>query len=781
MKTIKILLGLCLIVLSYFAQAQNGLESIFVERYYVADAIDEANSTPTILVGSVTYRIYADMLPGYKVQTIFGIPAHPLTMTTTTYFFNQEDYGSSIPTFSSTNAKKNTVMLDSWLSTGGACNGWNGVPKTEDNGVNNFVNSNVPQLLQNNAAQAGIPLTTQDGMLQGSVSTTGTLGIDQAMLDIFGDGSANGNTFLINDGSWYCLTGAAGPIPASNKVLIAQITTDGTFHFELNIQIGTPSGGTENYVYSNPTGVELTIPSLIQTFLPVPTAPSVNITAPSNNSTFTVGTPIDITASATDIDGTITQVEFFVDGTSIGVDVSVPYSATYTGLTATAHTITAKATDNEGLFTVSAPINFNLTNAAPTIFAVTGGGSYCIGTAGLPVGLAGSQTGITYTLFKNTIAQTPTVSGTGSAITFGNQLAGTYTVSGTDGTVTIPMSGNAVNTEVQLPVPTITGSADICDLSAANVYTTQVGMTNYLWSVSSGGTITSGAGTNEINVAWNTIGNEHVSVNYTNSAGCSAIEPTFFNVNVSTQPTPAGSITGIPNVCEGSQGIVYSVPAITNASTYNWSVPAGATITSGATTNSITVDFAFGATSGNIFANGVNACGSGTNSPAYNVTVNPIPATPVVSLHGDTLESSANSGNQWYFEGVAIPGATGQRHVALNKGNYSVVVTLDNCSSSVSNTILVLEVSIKENELANTAGIYPNPNNGIFYINVKYGNENDFKVEIYTIQGSHVFNKVINDFDGSKQIDMSGVPSGIYTVVLTSHENSIKRKVFVVK
>ncbi len=365
MKTRKTILGLCLSVLSLFTQAQNGLEKIFVERYYVADAIDAANSNPAIPVGAVTYRIYADMLPGYKVQTIYaeqsvsGGPAHPMTMTTTTYFWNQEDYGAPIPTFSSTNAKKNTVMLDSWLSTGGACNGFNGVPKTEDNGLNNFVNSNVPQLLQNNAAQAGIPLTTQDGMLAGTVPTTGTLGIDPAMLDLFGDGSANGNTFLVTDGSWYCLAGAPGIIPASNKVLIAQITTDGIFHFELNIQIGTPSGGTEKYVHSNPTGVERTIPSLIQTLYPVPAAPSISITAPANNSTFSIGTPVVIEADATD-EGFIAQVEFFVDGISIGIDESAPYTADYTGLVAASHVITAKATDNEGLFTTSLPVNFTV-------------------------------------------------------------------------------------------------------------------------------------------------------------------------------------------------------------------------------------------------------------------------------------------------------------------------------------------------------------------------------------------------------------------------------------
>jgi hypothetical protein len=40
------------------------------------------------------------------------------------------------------------------------------------------------------------------------------------------------------------------------------MTTNGMFAFQLNIQLGTPSGGTESYVYSNPTGTEITVPSL---------------------------------------------------------------------------------------------------------------------------------------------------------------------------------------------------------------------------------------------------------------------------------------------------------------------------------------------------------------------------------------------------------------------------------------------------------------------------------------------------------------------------------------
>jgi len=278
MKIRNLLLMVCLVVLGLYTKAQNGLEGIYVERYYVADANDAAHSTPAVPVGAVTYRIYADLLPGYKVQSIYGSSVHSLLMNTTTYFYNCNygGYGVSIPTNSANNTKKNAMMIDSWLTTGGACNGYLGVPKAEDNGVNNFVNSNNPQLLQNNAAQAVLPLTTQDGMIAGTVKSTTTLGLD-ALLPIFGDGSANGNSFLVTNGAWACLDGAVGPNPTTNKVLIAQITTNGVFHFELNIQIGTPTLGTQNYVHSNPGVGERTIPSLTQTLYP--TTQTLNVTA----------------------------------------------------------------------------------------------------------------------------------------------------------------------------------------------------------------------------------------------------------------------------------------------------------------------------------------------------------------------------------------------------------------------------------------------------------------------------------------------------------------------
>lgn len=68
-------------------------------------------------------------------------------------------------------------------------------------------------------------------------------------------------------------------------------------------------------------------------------------------------------------------------------------------------------------------------NPAPAQFAVSGGGAFCTGGAGVAVGLNNSVTGINYQLLLNGVNSGSPVPGTGSAITFGNKtVAGNYTV-----------------------------------------------------------------------------------------------------------------------------------------------------------------------------------------------------------------------------------------------------------------------------------------------------------------------------------------------------------------
>ncbi len=92
-------------------------------------------------------------------------------------------------------------------------------------------------------------------------------------------------------------------------------------------------------------------------------SPSVTITNPANASQILVATSVSIGASATD-DGTVTNVDFYVDGGLISSDNSSPYAALWTA-TAGAHTLTAVAWDNDGLSRTSAVVN--VTGTLPTV------------------------------------------------------------------------------------------------------------------------------------------------------------------------------------------------------------------------------------------------------------------------------------------------------------------------------------------------------------------------------------------------------------------------------
>lgn len=78
-------------------------------------------------------------------------------------------------------------------------------------------------------------------------------------------------------------------------------------------------------------------------------APTVSIITPIDGSTQTAPSDVIVGAQALDSDGTIAQVEFFVDGISKGVVKSAPFAIILKGLTAGNYIFTAIATDNNGL------------------------------------------------------------------------------------------------------------------------------------------------------------------------------------------------------------------------------------------------------------------------------------------------------------------------------------------------------------------------------------------------------------------------------------------------
>ncbi|MEN9968677.1 MAG: Secretion system C-terminal sorting domain [Bacteroidota bacterium] len=287
MKNIKTAIGTLLTVfISNQYVAQQGLEGIVVEKYYVSDLADSLNAVDQLApyalkTGSVTYRIYANLLPGYKVIQMFGLVDHPMKLNTTTAFFNDPNYGVSVYQGTSlNNTKKNTSLIDSYLTIGGVCAGQMGVLKSED--TDGSIGNNQG-ILANFTAEMGLPIMgaiAQDGLMPGMPIVPNVLGITNELDPI---DQIVGGSIQINDGAIAALGGVEG-VTSSNHVLLGQFTTDGDFSFELNIQLATPIvGQSETYVASLPGLDQLTDSTLIYNSNPSASIEEHTITEAMNN------------------------------------------------------------------------------------------------------------------------------------------------------------------------------------------------------------------------------------------------------------------------------------------------------------------------------------------------------------------------------------------------------------------------------------------------------------------------------------------------------------------
>ena len=190
------------------------------------------------------------------------------------------------------------------------------------------------------------------------------------------------------------------------------------------------------------------------------------------------------------------------------------------------------------------------------------------------------------------------------------------------------------------PVPSgpITGLDTLCQGAANVIYSVDsiTGASAYLWSLPPGTSITTGDSSRIITVTFDStaLSGDVVVKGWSD---CGIGDSAVFVVIVNPLPVPAGPISGEDTVCQGQAGVIFSIDPLTYASSYTWSLPAGASITSGTGTTMITVDFSTSAQSGVITVNGHNdTCGDGRHS-VLPVLVNPLPVDAGSITGSDTV------------------------------------------------------------------------------------------------------------------------------------------------
>ena len=611
-----------------------------------------------------------------------------------------------------------------------------------------------------------LPLPTLTGPATVCAGTTGNVYTTEA-------GKNNYNWFVSPGG-----TITAGGTPSSSTVTVTWNITGPQL---VTVNYANTFGCTATTPASFPVGVNS---------LPLP-----SLTGPSSMCAGTSGNTYTTEPGMTNYVWTVTP-----GGTITAGGSSTSNTITVTWNTGGAQHVSVNYNNSIGCHAIS-PTTFNVTVNALPVPAISGSSGLCPGNTG------------TYTTASGKTNYTWTASA-GATITAGggtanNSITVKWTALGSQWVRVIytDPDGCRALTYTQFNIivsnlltPVITGPNTLCQGSAGAVYTTQPGMTGYTWTISTGGVITAGTGTNAITVTWTGSGAQWVRVNYANGGGCTAPSPTQFNVTLTAAPVPP--ITGTFSLCANTTAAYSTTAGMHN---YVWAVSSGGTITSGQGTKQVNVHWSIaGANTISV----IFSVSSGCPVPyptVKTVTVNTIPlptiAGPTTPCVGTYVYYSTEAGMTNYT--WALGGSGGIIYSGFNSRQISVKWVLagaktvsvnytspSGCRSLLSTVLSVNAVNCPDTLVAGidtipSAGfsIFPNPNDGRFTALIQCECKDNCSLDVFNMMGVKVFEIPSLNIESRMEvpIDLQILPDGIYIVIFQTSDQNIVRKIVINK
>ena len=390
----------------------------------------------------------------------------------------------------------------------------------------------------------------------------------------------------------------------------------------------------------------------------------------------------------------------------------------------------------------------------PAAFNVTGTGSYCQGGAGLPVGLDGSEAGVSYTLYQGALL-IDTETGTGTTITFGSQTEGTYNIAGTNAAGTTPMSGQAVITAVINTVSAPTSTPTLCINTALTAIThTTSGATGIGTTTGLPAGVGASWASNTITISGTPIAAGIFNYSIPLTGGCGTVSATG-TITVA----PANTITLTSEVGTNNQTVCVNTPitAITYATT-------GAT---GATVSGLPVGV-----SGSWSSNVVTINGTPSSSGTFNYTVTLSGGCGTITANGTmTVNICTKTLNLTLFLEGLYNGANGLVKVQdCNDGENSFNLF----SGTISDTLTVELAQVtspyttvfkQHNVPINTNGTItltsvPGALSGNYYIIIKHRNHIETWSQSLSFDGtivSYDFTDAINKAWGDNMVQVGSI------------------------
>jgi hypothetical protein len=330
------------------------------------------------------------------------------------------------------------------------------------------------------------------------------------------------------------------------------------------------------------------------------------------------------------------------------------------------------------------------------------------------------------------------------------------------------------------PSAEINGETTVCEHTEGVIYSAPSAAGNvYSWMVN-GGTITSGAGTNQVTVDWGSAVNGSVSLDVNSASGCQDAS----SIPVTLNALPAPEINGNTVVCSGQTAVAYNTALSNN--TFNWEVTGG-TIASGQGSNEILIVWETPGSGSVAVTETIEAtqCRKSNEMPVSINTLSAVPSIPngpvsvdvysIASSEYTALPVAFADSYTWKLEpsdaGV-INGTANTSTVTWNsgfRGTASISVkTANGCGESGFSELLTVNVfsSLGISEQGENSGfsITPNPNNGKFLLKLNTGNNRNVSYRITNSAGQVILSKenMHIDTNYSENISINNAASGTY-------------------
>jgi hypothetical protein len=288
---------------------------------------------------------------------------------------------------------------------------------------------------------------------------------------------------------------------------------------------------------------------------------------------------------------------------------------------------------------------------------------------------------------------------------------------------------------------------------------------------------------------------------YVRSMGgtCGTTSCKSITITRASAPSTPGTITGTASGVCNAAGVRYSIAAVSEATSYVWSVPTGATIVSGQGTTSITVNYGLSlginssCGSSSICVKAINRCGSSdakclyvSNLPNFDCITITGPSTACVNIMTNYTCELVNGATNYTWvlpPGWTIVSGQGTKSILVKPGRIqgTIKVTPSNvCGSGSSisksvkssrcttpiyskNEVEIIPKSLKD------VFVWPNPANG--FINLNDGGLKADKIEIIDALG-----RLVLTTNWKTRIELGKIRTGVYFLKIHTNEGvKVKR------